>query len=681
MKGKGDTEMKKLEIIKKRALFFAAGMFVAAMVSVTPAVRSYAENGNNFAETGTKPLAVTVTFYDDYDSRGWCWTTTSPVASPVVQVIKGTDKSLVDWSDAETLRAATSVTDGAYYTHKAYKTDMEEGEYLYRVGDGSVWSETGSVRIDDGADGFTFLFTTDPQDYDETGFSQWASLVEKAYETCPEAVFMANGGDIVNNSHDALDHDMDQWIYAMDLPKENFMNSVFMPAAGNHDSWATSFTDRFAIDYQGSVQTGGYYTFTYGDMFFAVLNTNESGSGIAKQAEWLSEQLENTDKTWKIVMEHKGLISTGDHSNESDVAAWREALLPVMAKYQVDMMLQGHDHVYVRSKPYLYGRNGDGYYNGRTPNMEETLVTEIIDGKEITYSVEPSGTFYVTANYAGRKSYAPVDYDKTLIYPAINPYNGKAMSIEIKQQMFTSIRIEGNSLQYNAYTFDGENAEVYDTYNIKKNTFLPVEEMLASAPDAADVTVFDTPVISSALEEYCALVPKAQSALKDESKSKIEGYSALPLDDYEKAYPVAMAIENSGRVEATAEFSKKLKELKALYADLNEQQQALVENYGKIAEMEAEMLDIHAASAVTEMIRRYKEGLDGLTIEEVRLAYNALDENQKRLVEETDGLDLSFTPSDSPSSSCNGSMAGGISCMAICSVVFAGTWIRRKKKI
>ena len=93
------------------------------------------------------------------------------------------------------------------------------------------------------------------------------------------------------------------------------------------------------------------------------------------------------------------------------------------------------------------------------------------------------------------------------------------------------------------------------------------------------------------------------------------------------------------------------------------------------------MLDIHAASAVTEMIRRYKEGLDGLTIEEVRLAYNALDENQKRLVEETDGLDLSFTPSDSPSSSCNGSMAGGISCMAICSVVFAGTWIRRKKKI
>ena len=107
---------------------------------------------------------------------------------------------------------------------------------------------------------------------------------------------MANGGDIVNNSHDALDHDMDQWIYAMDLPKENFMNSVFMPAAGNHDSWATSFTDRFAIDYQGAVQTGGYYTFTYGDMFFAVLNTNRVRESRNRQNGFQSN--------WKIRIKH-----------------------------------------------------------------------------------------------------------------------------------------------------------------------------------------------------------------------------------------------------------------------------------------------------------------------------------------------------------------------------------------
>ncbi len=668
----------------KRSRKWAAvwtGVCVFAIPAFLPAVTALAKNGGHFIGTGAKPLAVTVTFYDDYDSRGWCWTTTSPVSSPVVQLVKADDKESADWKGAETLSAVSSVTDGAYYTHKAFKTDMRAGSYAYRVGDGNVWSETGTVRVDDGADGFTFLFTTDPQDYDETGFSQWADLVAKAYETVPDAVFMANGGDIVNNSHDALDHDMDQWIYALDLPKENFMNSVFVPAAGNHDSWATSFTDRFAIDYDGSVQTGGHYTFTYGDMFFAVLNTNESGGGIAEQAKWLSDKLAGTDKTWKIVMEHKGLISTGDHSNESDVAAWRKELLPVMARYKVDMMLQGHDHVYVRSKPYLYGENGGGYYGGRTPNMEETFVTELRGGEEITYSVEPSGTFYVTANYAGRKSYAPVDYDKTLIYPAINPYNGKAMSIEIKQQMFTSIRIGGDTLEYNAYTFDGTDAELYDTYNVKKNTYLPVEKLLSEAPSAAELTVFDTEKVAAVLDDYCSLVPRAQSALSAEAQKKIEGYAALPLEDYKRAYPVAKAIEELGPAEAGAEFSKKLKALRALYADLSEAQQALVVNYEKISAAENEMIDIYAAEAVTKMISRYKEGLDGLSIEEIRLAYAALTPGQQSLVKGTEGLDLTGLSEKPETSSCKGSVRGAPPFAALGALAAGIVWIRRKRKI
>lgn len=659
---------------------FAVGACMLVFPAFTSAVTAFAKNGGNFTGEGAKPLAVTVSFFDDYDSRGWCWTTTSPVNAPVVQLAKADGDGEPDWSLAETLNAATTVTDNAYYLHKAHKTDMQSGEYLYRVGDGTTWSETGEVTVDDGSDGFTFLYTTDPQDYDATGFSQWAQLVAKAYETFPEAVFMANGGDVVNNSHDELDHDMDQWIYALDLPKKEFMNSVFVPAAGNHDSWGTSFADRFAIDYQGSTQTGGYYTFTYGDMFFAVLNTNASGSGITAQAQWLSEQLEATDKTWKIVMQHKGLISTGNHSNESDVAVWRKELLPLMAKYKVDLMLQGHDHVYVRSKPYLYGENNGGIYNGRTPNMEETLVTELRDGNEITYSVEPSGTFYVTGNYAGRKSYAPVDYDKTLIYPAINPYNGKAMSIEIKQQMFCSVRISGNTLEYNAYTFDGENAELYDTYNVKKNTYLPVEELLAEAPSAEALTVFDAQTVDAALKAYDGLVPRAQSLLSADSQQKIEGYSLLPLEDYLKAYPVAKAIEDMGRVEASAEFSKELKKLKAMYADLGEAQQALVSNYEKIAAAENAMIDIYAADAVTKMISRYRDGKDGLTLGELRLAYAALTDGQKALVRGAEGLDLNAAPKEEEDggSSCKSTLAGAF---PIAAVVFAaGTCVMRRKR-
>ncbi len=631
--------------IKVKTLALIMGLGMASLCTV-PSIRALAvSNGGNFLSAGTKPLAVTVSFYDDWDSRGWCWTTTTSIATPKVELLAWDgESSTYDWSKAETLSATTTVTDGIYYNHKANKTDMAEGDYVYRVGDGTTWSEVGKVKVDDGKEGFSFLFTTDPQDYDETGFSAWAKLVAAAYETVPDAAFMANGGDVVNDSHENWgntpgDHDMDQWIYAMELPKTNFMNSVFMPAAGNHDSWATSFADRFAIDYQGSTETGGYYTFTYGDMFFAVMNTNESGSKMTAQVQWVSDQLAATDKTWKVVMMHKGAISTGDHSNDGDVAAWREAMLPVMAKHSVDLVLQGHDHVYVRSKPYLYGEANGGFYSGKVPNNGETMITEISDGEEITYSVEPSGTFYVTGNYAGRKSYPPVNYDTSVIFPAINPYNGKEMSIQIQSQMFISVNITGNTLRYDAYTFDGRTATLYDSYNVKKNTHLAVEDAFAALPETKDITVFDTERIIDALAEYDALVPLAKGRLDVAAQGKIDAFAALPLDDYKKAYSVAKAIEGLREAEASSAFSKEIKTLRGAYADLSETQRALVSNYGKLAEAENAMVDIYAANAVSQMIEGYRSGSNVVSFAEIQMAYKGLTAKQQALVRGMEGLE------------------------------------------
>ncbi len=673
--------MKKMK--NKIAALLMGGAIASA--GVLPSVTALAvTNGGNFLNQGTTPFAVTVSFYDDWDSRGWCWTTTSAVSAPVVQLLAWDGETTnYNWANAETLTATTTVTDEVYFNHKAYKQDMAEGQYVYRVGDGSTWSSVGQVRVDDGKEGFSFLFTTDPQDYDETGFSAWADLVASAYETVPDAAFMANGGDVVNDSHGNWgqtpdDHDMDQWIYALDLPKSNFMNSVFMPTAGNHDSWATSFTDRFAIDYQGSTQTGGYYTFTYGDVFFAVMNTNESGSKMTAQVEWVSQQLAATDKTWKIVMMHKGAISTGDHSNDGDVAEWRNAILPVMAKYSVDLVLQGHDHVYVRSKPYLYGEANGGFYSGKVPNKEETIVTEVKEGKEITYSVEPSGTFYVTGNYAGRKSYPPVDYDETVIYPAKNPYNGKDMSIQIQSQMFMSIRITDNTLEYNAYTFDGTKAELYDTYNVKKNTHLAVEESFAALPDADDVTVFDTANIVNALESYDSLVALAKSRVSADAKTKMATFTALNLEDYKKAYPVAKGIEELRAAEASTAYSNEIRTLRRSYADLSETQKALVTNYGKLDTAEKQMIDVYAANAVSQMIVRYKSGKDKLSLAEIRLAYNGLTAEQKALVTGIEDLDLSDSAIEKERSSC-ASVAPYSICMLVALTCAGGIAIKRRK--
>lgn len=623
--------MKKIRFKLFITIFTLAVLFVT---NVAPISVFAASNGKHFLSKGKTPLAVTVSYYSDALSRGVAWTTMS-ATNGVLEVVPATSKESADWSKAEVIPAVRKVEDSTYYTYTAYVENLTEDYYCYRVGsaDGSAYSQVGSFTVDHDQSEINFIYATDPQDYDEEGFSQWAKLVDVAYNTMPEAQFFGMGGDIVNNSHDESSHDLDQWIYALDLPKANFIDSVFMPVSGNHDKLDETFCNRFAIDYQGSRLKGGYYSFDYGNMHFVGLNTNESGDALTVQAEWLKKDLKASDKQWKIVMMHKGLISTGDHSNDSDVAKLREVLLPIMAECKVDMVLQGHDHCYVRSVPYSYGEDENGkVYNGKTPNLNETLITEIVDGKKITYSVEPNGTFYMTANYAGRKSYPPVDYDKNLIYLAQNPYNGLYMSQQILSQTFTTVKIVDNTLQFNAYTYDGNKATLYDTYNVKKDTQKVVEKQIQALPEATDASVYDYPSVKEAKDAYGALSENAIKNMNADLKGKIEALiSKFNPEVYEDAYAVVSEIENLGEVKTDTSFALKIKAVKRMYNDLTQEQMQLVPNYSVVEQKEVEYKDRLYANAVTELAYACSIGKD-VTPLEVYSAYNALTETQKSYV-------------------------------------------------
>lgn len=621
-----------------------------------------ASNGLAFKSEGTKPLAVTVSYYSDICSRGVAWTTMQATEG-VLEVVVAASEEEVDWSNAQKISASMKVEDSAYYTYKAYVENLTEDKYYYRVGskDGSSYSDVGTFTVDHEESEINFIYATDSQDYNETGFAEWTKLVGAAYETMPNAQFFAMGGDIVNDSHTWGVHDLDQWIYAMEMPKEYFMDSVFMPVAGNHDDWAESFTNRFAIDYAGPTENGGYYSFDYANMHFAALNTNENAwsTTFDAQLEWLKQDLGTTDKQWKVVMVHKGPISTGDHSNDGDVKRVRELLLPIMAEYEVDLVLQGHDHVYVRSRSYHYGENASGeVYNGKTPNLDETLVTETVDGESVTYSVEPNGTFYVTANYAGRKSYPPVVYDESVIYPAVNPYNGLFMSQEIKQQMFTTIRISGGMLRFDAYTFDGMTATLYDSYNVMKDTHEAVEEQVKALPSTSEANIFDYENIKNANTAYNGLVSNAIAKMDTGLKAKLQSLGArFPASVCENAYSVACQIRDIGEAAPTKEFLDKMKAAKRAYADLSDEQKEYVINYAEIAAKENVYVDMLYAQAVTNLATQCANN-GSVSQFEVYLAYDTLTDSQKAYVDlcgvERPSDDIA---SDSENGGCSSSVA------------------------
>ena len=204
------------------------------------------------------------------------------------------------------------------------------------------------------------------------------------------------------------------------------------------------------------------------------------------------------------------------------------------------------------------------------------------------------------------------------------------MSIQPGNQTFTTITVGKNSLNYNAYLYDRktDTATLYDTYNLKKNTYVHLEEKLQEAKE--DISIYDAKFIKECVDEYDGLVEKAKASLSEHALQTIEAYKQINIADYIAAYEVVKAIDDVKEVEATDAFAKTLKSLKGMLQDLNEDQQKLVINASKIEELEEQMMDIHYANVVSELISEYLKG--NVEYDIANLAYNRLTEDQKKLV-------------------------------------------------
>lgn len=473
------------------------------------------------------PQGVAVSYYTDIYSRGFAWATYDNIDNEqelqYIKVTEGMTKEDVDWESAEVEHKTatkgedrTDVSGNVWHMYKVHLENREPGSYWYfRVGNKDTgFSDVGSFKIEEAkTDKLTFMHLTDCQEGNQSGYTRWAKVLECAYKMYPESKFVAFTGDLTNDSHAHLN--MMQWNWGLGEPKKNLLNTVIMPSAGNHDEWPYSFTDRFDIkwaDYikagdkhpdtgkvitDGTIdeKTGGCYTFEYGDdIIFINLNTNDTNNEIdfTSQLNWLKKQLETyKDKKWKIVQLHKGLMSTGNHTNDGEVDWLRDILPPLFAEYKVDLVLQGHDHVYTRSRSYFYGKDFNGKnYSGHQPcwlngvvydGRDEDHPKYVFQGKErdIT-NLEPNGTHYVTINYCANKSYAVAPYLDKVIYPGVNPIfsigsDGKehrnGTSIQLQgQPMFGAIQIDGDTLIYDSYVYNTttKDATLYDTFMVKK---------------------------------------------------------------------------------------------------------------------------------------------------------------------------------------------------------------------
>jgi calcineurin-like phosphoesterase family protein len=123
----------------------------------------------------------------------------------------------------------------------------------------------------------------------------------------------------------------------------------FYASLGNHDSREQRYYKPFNMDGQL------YYTFKAPkeDVRFFVL---ESTYMDQDQLKWLESELSKSREKWKIVFFHHPLYSSARTHGSS--LKLREVLEPLFIKYNVSLVLNGHDHTYERIKP----QNGILYF-------------------------------------------------------------------------------------------------------------------------------------------------------------------------------------------------------------------------------------------------------------------------------------------------------------------------------
>ena len=91
------------------------------------------------------------------------------------------------------------------------------------------------------------------------------------------------------------------------------------------------------------------YSFDYSNMKFVVLNMNSPDTWLA-QADLLRREAADAQNTgkWLVVGFYQSLYSGAAHIVDSSAISARKFWPPLLAETGVDVVLQGHDHVYTR---------------------------------------------------------------------------------------------------------------------------------------------------------------------------------------------------------------------------------------------------------------------------------------------------------------------------------------------
>lgn len=213
------------------------------------------------------------------------------------------------------------------------------------------------------------------------------------------AVAMERKPDFIINAGDQIETpgDIKEWAKFWEMSK--IVDVPYFLTVGNHDV-RDAESERIykeQVDLPGSEL---YYSFTAGNSLFIVLDsylTGEQKKIGGNQIEWLGGLLSNSNHKHKFVIVHHPLYPEKGkgkhHGNSLDrYPTDRDRLQALFAKYKVEMVFSGHEHLYLRNtvdgiQHIIAGGGGAPLYASEKSGGFHHYILVTIDGERVSAEV------------------------------------------------------------------------------------------------------------------------------------------------------------------------------------------------------------------------------------------------------------------------------------------------------
>lgn len=446
-------------------------------------------------------------------------------AKSQAKVFEGTSTAI----SAENWQGKTYQADNKVSINDYFEDNMEY-EYCYTDdynGQSTVWSASCSYKTGDSSK-YSVILTGDPQigasssndDNTATDSSvardtyNWNKTMSMAKQVCPDAAFLLSAGDQIDKSGASKSNDLKarESEYAGYLYPEVFRSLPIASTIGNHDMAGSDYSAHFnnpnSEDSLGATNAGSDYYFSYGNVLFISLNSNNRNQ--AEHRELMKKAVaSNENALWKIVIFHSDIYGSGQPHADTDAATNRVIFAPLMDEFDIDVCLTGHDHTYSRSY-------------------------QIFDGNVIDYDIssgsvtDPEGTLYITTGSgSGSKYYNLLNYTPYYIAERTN-----AML-----PSFSTIDFSDSELTIKTYDYTG--AKYADDFTIKKTSdALTVDELIESAEKLVSDGDIYTDESLNALKLSLEALKNIRTAYTTDKDTYIDTISTLynTADDPIKGY-------------------------------------------------------------------------------------------------------------------------------------------------